>query len=143
ITTGLAGHFFTMVLKFVSRRVFIYTLGIEYLGVSGLFTNILSILSVSELGFGAAIVYSLYKPLAQNDTKKIRAIMNLYKRAYFYVGFVIVLLGLFLLPFLPLIIKESTDLVDINVIFLLYLFKIASSYWFFAYKGALLQADQK
>jgi hypothetical protein len=91
IVTGLSGRCLTMILEFVSRTIFIYILGVEYLGVTGLFTNILSFLNISELGIGTAIVYSLYKPLVQKDIKIIQATMNLLRKAYFYIGFVIAL----------------------------------------------------
>ena len=143
IVTGLSGRCLTMILEFVSRTIFIYILGVEYLGVTGLFTNILSFLNISELGIGTAIVYSLYKPLVQKDIKIIQATMNLLRKAYFYIGFVIALIGLLLIPFLPYIIKSTNDLVNINLIYLLYLFQSVSSYWFFAYKSSILHADQK
>jgi len=143
IITGISGQVLTIFLQFASRTVFIYVLGKEYLGISALFTNILSILSVTELGIGTAIVYSLYKPLVEKDIKKISSTMNFLKKAYFIVGFTIAVLGLLLMPFLPHIIKGTTGLVNIKLVYLLYLFQSVSSYWFFAYKGALLQADQK
>ncbi|MDD4036734.1 MAG: oligosaccharide flippase family protein [Bacilli bacterium] len=143
IISGIGGQFIAFLLQFVSRTIFIKTLGTEYLGISGLFTNILNILSISELGIGAAIVYSLYKPLSEKDTYKIHSIMNYLKKSYFIIGCVILVLGSSLIPFLPYIIKGSTDLVYINNIYLLYLFQSVSSYWFFAYKSALLRADQK
>ena len=143
ILTGIFGHLFRIILEFGSRTVFIYVLGVEYLGVSGLFTNILSLLNLSELGIGTAIVYSLYKPLSENNVKIIQATMNLLKRAHFYIGCVIALAGSLLIPFLPKIIKSSIDLVNLNLIYLLYLFQSVSSYWFFAYKRSILEADQK
>ena len=143
ILTGIFGQLFRMVLEFGSRTVFIHVLGVEYLGVSGLFTNILSILSLSDLGIGTAIVYSLYKPLSENNVPAIQATMNLLKKAYFYIGCFIALIGSILTPFLPNIIKSSTDLVNIKLIYLLYLLQSVSSYWFFAYKRSILEADQK
>lgn len=143
IITGVSGQLLMIILQFASRTVFIYILGIEYLGISGLFTNILQVLNMTELGIGTAIVYSLYKPLAENDTKKVLVILGFLKKAYFIVGLVIAGLGLVLMPFLPYIIKDTNDLVNINVIYLLYLLQSVLSYWFFAYKTLLLQADQK
>lgn len=143
IVSGIGGQIISVLLKFISRTVFIYVLGKEYLGIEGLFTNILGILSIAELGIGTAIVYSLYKPLAEIDMKRTSAILNFLKRAYFLVSCVILVIGLILMPFLPYIITGTTDLVDINLIYILYVFQSASSYWFSAYKGSMLQADQK
>lgn len=143
IITGIGGNIITTLLQFVSRTVFISMLGKEYLGIQGLFTNILSVLSIAELGIGVAIVFSLYKPLADKDIKKAAATTNFLRKAYFLIGLIIAGLGMLLIPFLPYIIKGTTNLVNINIIYILYLLQTVSSYWFFAYKGLLLQADQK
>ncbi len=143
ISTGFLGQFLTISLQFISRTVFIHILGKEYLGISGLFTNVLHVLNMTELGIGTAIVYSLYKPLAENDKNKVSANLNFLKKSYFIIGCTIAGVGLLLIPFLPYIMKEITYQVNINVIYILYLFQSVASYWFFAYKGALLQADQK
>ncbi|MCM1044016.1 MAG: hypothetical protein NC417_00760 [Candidatus Gastranaerophilales bacterium] len=140
---GISGQIINIALSFFARTIFIYTLSKEYLGISGLFSNILSILSISELGIGTAIAYSLYKPLAQNDRKLISAIMSFYAKAYKAIGFLILVIGLMLVPFLPYLIKGSTDLVNIRYIYLLYLLESVTTYWFFAYKSTLLKADQK
>ena len=95
--TGFAGQLVSMLLSFASRTVFIYVLGEEYLGVNGLFSSILSVLSFSELGIGAAITYELYKPIADKDSEKIRSLMLFYKKAYFFIGSFILLAGLVLL----------------------------------------------
>ncbi|EOU1959691.1 sugar translocase, partial [Clostridium perfringens] len=79
IKNGLISQIVSLVFNFIVRTIFVKYLSKEYLGINGLFTNILSILSLAELGFGVAIVYSLYAPLAKNDIKKIQAIMNFYK----------------------------------------------------------------
>ena len=141
--TGFAGQLVSMLLSFASRTVFIYVLGEEYLGVNGLFSSILSVLSFSELGIGAAITYELYKPIADKDSEKIRSLMLFYKKAYFFIGSFILLAGLVLLPFLPYLMKETTDLVNIRVIYVLFLVNNAASYWFFSYKQNLLYCMQK
>ena len=82
ILFGLSGQIISIVMGFIVRTVFIYTLGIEYLGVDGLFTSILIMLSLANLGFDTAMIYSLYKPLAEKDIYKIQALMNLYQKAY-------------------------------------------------------------
>ena len=141
--TGIGGKSLTIILQFISRTVFIYTLGKEYLGISSLFSNILHVLSITELGIGTAIVYSLYKPLVDKDEYSVSANMNFLRKAYFVVGSIVGVIGLILIPFLPSIMKETTNLVNINLVYILYLFQSVSSYWFFAYKSLLLKADQK
>lgn len=143
MVTGIGGQLLTYVLQFVSRTVFIYTLGAQYLGISGLFTNIISVLNVTELGLGAAVVFSLYQPLADNDTKKINSIMQMLRKAYFFIGLFVLSAGIVLIPFLPYLMKRTTDLVNIPFIFMLYVIESVSSYWFYAYKSLIFRADQK
>lgn len=143
IMAGGLGTLFVGVLQFLGRMVFIRFLSDEYLGISGLFTNILSILSLAELGLGNAICFGLYKPLAEGNREKIKAIMHFFKRAYLIIGFVIMGIGLLILPLLPWLITGTTDLIDIRLIYVLYVLQSAMSYWFWAYKSILLQADQK
>lgn len=86
ITASIGGQLLTNVLRWICRMVFIYTLGKEYLGISSLYANILTILSLSELGLGSAITYSLYKPLAENDTEAVKSLMAFFKKAYRWIG---------------------------------------------------------
>lgn len=143
MVTGVGGQMFTYILQFVSRTVFIYTLGKEYLGISGLFTNIIGVLNVTELGLGAAVTFSLYAPLANDDKKKINSIMQMLRRAYFCIGAFILAAGIILIPFLPYLMKKTTDLVNIPFIFMLYVMETVSSFWFCAYKSLIFNADQK
>ena len=123
--TGLACQFLNLILSFVSRTVFIYTLGTEYLGVNGLFTNILSVLSFAELGIGNAIVFSMYKPLSNQDTEKLTSLMGLYKKAYHVIGTFIIVVGLCIVPFLQYIIHEKPNIPEnITIKFLKILKKI-------------------
>lgn len=146
-TTGLETQLLITILQFVSRTVFIHHLGASYLGISGLFTNILSLLSLTELGLDTAINYKLYKPLATGDTLRLQVLMKFYQRAYLFVGCVIFGLGLLLVPFLPKLIKDYESIIELGLnpvlIFLLYLGQSSVSYLFFASKGAVLKADQK
>lgn len=130
-------------LHFACRTVFIHTLGKEYLGISSLYANVITILSISELGFSTAVTYSLYDPLARDDRMAIRAIMSFFKTAYRVIGLAVLLLGLGLMPFLPKLMNGVTDQVNIYHYYLLYLAETVVSYLFFAYKGTLLVADQK
>lgn len=141
--TAMAGQLLNNLLRFACRTAFLYTLGEEFLGISSLYSNVLTILNISELGLSTAITYSLYKPLAKDDREAIRSLMTFYKKAYRAVGFVVLALGLALMPFLPRLMTGVTDKVNIYHYYLLYLTQTVVSYLFFAYKSALLIADQK
>ena len=143
ILTGLGGYLLNTVLGFVCRMVFVQCLSADYLGVNGLFTNILSMLSLAELGVGSAIVFALYKPLADNDEEKIASLMRLYSKAYRIIGLLIFTVGLVLMPFLNLIIREQPAISEsIYLLYFLNLFNTASSY-FFSYRSSLLIAAQR
>ena len=142
IKFSLIGQFLILLSNFVTRTVFVRTLGSEYLGLNGLFTNILSILSLAELGVGSAIVYSMYKPLAEKDEYKLKGLMNLYKSAYTSIGIFVLLVGSLLTPFLDLFINEIPKIQHIYLIYLMYVFNSGISY-FYSYKRSLLIADQK
>lgn len=139
---GLSGQVISIVMGFIVRTIFIHILGIAYLGVDGLFSSILIMLSLANLGFDTAMTYSLYKPLADNDTYKIQALMNLYQKAYRVVSLVILLIGLSLLPFLPYVMNGDTTIKHINVIYLLFLINSVFSY-FSIYKQSIIIADQR
>jgi len=132
----------TSLLSFINRTFFIYFLNATYLGVNGLFSNILSMLSLAELGLGTAITYKLYKPLAENDKKEIKALMNFYKSVYQIIGATVLALGLCLIPFLDIIVGEHEEIPYFILLYVLYLLNSVSSY-FFTYKRSLLSADQK
>ena len=139
---AVAGQAIALLVSFAARRVFISTLSIEYLGLDGLFANILKMLALAELGVGSAITYSLYAPLAQNDQAKIAVLMQLYKKAYTVIGVVIAALGAALTPLLSMLIKNMPDIPHIRLIYLMYVANSALSY-FFIYKRSLIIADQK
>ena len=131
------------ILRFVSRIIFVKVISEIYLGVNGLLSNVLGLLALSELGIGTAIGFSLYKPLAEKDEKKISSLMKFYKKAYRIIFFVVLILGIVLLPFLPYLIKEGTEGIDhLNVIYLIFLANMAIGY-LFSYKRTLITADQK
>ena len=143
IITGLGGYVINTILGFVCRIVFIRCLTAEYLGISGLFTNILTMLSLAELGIGNAIVFALYKPLAIKDESKIASLMRYYAKAYRIIGIVVAIFGLCMIPFLGVVIKDPPNIKEnLYVIYLIYLFNTSSSY-FFSYKSSLIMADQK
>ncbi|MFR2096456.1 lipopolysaccharide biosynthesis protein [Eubacterium sp.] len=141
--SGIGNRLLTMLLSFVVRTVFVKCLNTEYLGVNGLYSNILNMLSLADLGFGTAMVFSMYRPLAENDKEKLNQLMALYKKVYAIIGTVILILGLGLVPFLDYLIKNPPNINGLTFYYILFLFNSVVSYWFFAYKTALLQADQK
>lgn len=140
--TGLGTTLVSNMLSFVSRTVFISILGTSYLGVNGLLANVLSMLSLAELGIGTAINFSLYKPIADNDEKKISILMNFYKVAYRWIGLLVFGVGLILMLFLDVIIKDPGDVKHLRLIFFIYLVNTSYSY-FMTYKVTLLNANQK
>lgn len=139
---GLTGQIISLGMGFIVRTVFIGILGIEYLGVSGLFTGVLMVMSLASLGFDTAIIYSLYKPIAEDDKKQILSLMNLYKKAYSIIGIIVFVLGLSLLPFLSYLMSGETSVNHIEIIYILFVIQSASSY-FFVYKQSIIIADQK
>lgn len=143
IFTGLAGYGMNTVIGFACRIIFVRILTTDYLGISGLFTNILSMLSLAELGISSAITYALYKPIAEDNKEKITSLMQFYKKAYMIIGCFVAIAGLSMLPFLDVIITEPPHIKEnLYVIYLLYLFGAVISY-FFSYKSALLTAMQR
>lgn len=129
---------------FCLRSTIITKLGVEYLGLSGLFTSLLTMLSLSELGFSNAVVFALYKPLAENNTQKICELLSFYKMIYRIVGLIILVIGLILLPFLKYFIaSDYPDNINIKIIFLIYLINTSLSYLLFAYKNAILTASMR
>lgn len=140
---AFGGQFLGIIISFIARIVFLKILTTEYLGLNGLFTNILTILSLAELGIGLAMNFSLYKPLAEQNKEKIKSLMYLYKKAYMIIGFVILILGVAISPLLPFFIKEMPNIPEnIYLIYILFVVNTGISY-FFSYKRALIISDQK
>lgn len=142
LTYAVVGQFSGLIISLIARLVFIQYLGVEYLGLNGFYTNLLSMLSLVELGLGPAMAYSLYRPLASKDTEKIKSLMKLYKKAYISIGLIIILLGLALIPFLDLFLQSNFNSSYTTLIFLLFIINTALSY-FYSYKRTLLISDQK
>ena len=145
--SGMGGQIISIAMEFLVRTVFIATLGKTYLGLNGLFSNILTMLSLAELGVGSAILFKLYKPIAENDDHRILLLICFYRKAYAYIGFFIAAVGILLIPLLPSFVKDYNSYTNLQVnltfIFLLFLSRTVSSYFFFAYKSALIKAYQK
>ena len=140
---GLIAQVITLFLNFINRTFFIKLLNVEYLSLNGLFSNILSILSFTELGVGTAIAYALYKPVAYEEKEKIKSLLNYYKKVYRIIGITIFGLGLVLIPLFPFIIKEVPDVKE--SIYLIYILMLASTSatYFFSYKCTLLNVNQQ
>lgn len=127
------------------RTIFVYVLGAAYLGINGLFTSVLSVLSLAELGITTAIVYRLYKPISMNDPYKVGQIMCFFKWVYRAIAFIVLLAGLAIVPILPFLIKDGTEIpgdINIYVIYCLFLLQSASTYMF-SYRLSILNADQR
>lgn len=144
VSAAIVGQIISIVISLVSRFVFIRQLGEVYLGVNGLFTNVVGLLSFAELGVGTAINYRLYKPLSENNIPHIKSLMALYKKVYYVIGAIIFFLGISILPFLPLFLKtvDEKSIDHLYLIFILYVFNSSVSY-FFSFKRALIISDQK
>ena len=141
---GFLSKIIMLLFPFAVRTVVIYKLGMEYAGLSSLFTSILSILSISELGFNSAITFCLYEPVAKNQTETINALLNLLKKLYYLVGGLILTFGLVLLPFLNhLIAGDIPSDINIYILYCLYLFSTSISYFSFAYKNVLFNVYQR
>ena len=135
-----------MILPFATRTVIIYSLGIDYLGLDTLFSSILNVLSLSELGFSSAIVFSMYKPIAEGDDEKVCALLTYYKKIYRIVGCIILGIGLILLPNIQLFIAEGTKYpsdVNLYVVYLIFLSNTCISYFLFAYRSSILVATMR
>lgn len=130
------------ILSFIARTIFIYILGELYLGVNGLLTNILSMMSLAELGISSAISFSLYKPLAEKNHEQISALMTFFRKVYNIIGGIIFVLGIIVFFFLDKIIPEYNQIENIAIIYFLYLINTVSTYYV-AYKEILITADQK
>ncbi len=144
IFSGVIYNIVSILCPFVTRSVLIYILGIQYVGLSSLFTALLGVLSMTEAGIGSALVYQMYKPIAEGDVKRVSALYNFYKKCYRVIGTVILVFGLAMIPFLPMFVKSDLPK-DINLYILygMYLFNTVSSYFLFAYKNSLLVANQR
>lgn len=133
-----------IILPFVARTVVLYTLGAQYQGLNSLFMSILHVLNLANLGFSSAVIYILYKPIAEEDKESVCAIMAYLKKVYQIVGLVILCAGLLIIPFLPTLISgDAPDEINIYIPYILYLINSVISYWGFAYKEALLTAMQR
>lgn len=142
IKYSLISQMLTFIIQFVTRTVFVYTLGKEYLGINGLFTNILTILSLADMGIGTVLIYSMYEPLYRKDKIHLKKLINEYKKIYNIIALIIFVIGLSIMPFLRFIIKDIPDVGNIYFIYFLYLLNTVITY-LCIYKTSIINADQK
>ena len=144
IIWGICYKITMLLLPFAVRTVMIYTLGSQYLGLNSLFTSVLDVLSLAELGVGSAMVYAMYRPIAEEDTEIVCALLNLYKKIYRMIGGFIAVIGLILLPFIRNFISGDVPKdINIYIIFFVYIVNTSGSYFLFAYKSSILNASQR
>jgi len=144
ISWGFIQKIITLLLPFLVRTVLIKVLGADYLGLNSLFTSVLGLLNLAELGISSAIISTMYKPITDHDTYTICALMAFYKKAYHIIGIVIMVVGMVVMPFIPKLIKgDVPNDIDIYILFLIYLFNTSISYFLFAYKNCLFIAHQR
>ena len=144
IVWGVIYRIVSVLGPFVIRSLFISRLGAEYLGLNGLFTSVLQILSLAELGFSSAIVFSMYKPAADGNVQLVREYLAYFKKIYRFIGLIVLVVGVALIPFLDYFVKgDIPENVDIRLAFIIYLINTAASYLTFAYKQSVLSAYQR
>lgn len=141
---GIGLKLYQILIPFAMRSFIVYCLGVEYLGLNSLFTSVLQVLNLAELGVGNAMVFSMYKPIAEDNEIAICALMNLYKWYYRVIGGVVCAVGIFLTPFIPKLIKGEVPFnINIYILYLLNLGATVLTYWLFAYRNSILQAHQR
>ena len=142
IIGSLGSYFITMIFTFVTQAFLVKIMGIEYSGVNGLFTNIITMLSVAELGLGTTIIYKLYQPIAKKDNQKIKSWLNFYKSCYRIIAFIILIVGISIIPLVPIIVGKTSIHENISFLYIIALLDTVMSY-LMTYKRSLLYADQK
>ena len=140
--SAIGNKIIMLCLTFISRKFFIKYIGVEYLGINGLFSNILTLLSMADLGLGTAMNVSLYKPIAENDTRKLSAMLNYFKKLYYFIAAGVMVIGLALLPFLKYIVNMDSSIPYLHIYYIVFVLKSAVSY-LFVYKSSIVKADQK
>lgn len=144
IIWGIFERMIGVLLPFITRTILIKVLGAEYLGLNSLFTSILQVLSISELGIGTAIVFSMYRPIAEDDNETLCALLNMYRKIYSAIGLIILFAGMAILPFLPRLISgECPAGINVYILYFVYLFNTVISYFLYAYKQAIFSAYQR
>lgn len=141
---GVVSKLINVIMPFVVRTVIIYALGLEYAGLNGLFTSILQVLNLAELGINTAVTYCMYKPMATNDINLLCALLRFIRKLYYIIGCVVAGVGLLLIPFLPCLISGSVpDELNIVLMYGIFLINTVIGYFFYSYKATLLNAGQR
>ncbi len=140
--SGFLYQLIALIMSFLSRTVFIRILGLEYLGLNGIFADVLNLLSMADLGFNTTMAYSFYKPLAENDEKRLTALICFYKKVYHMIATIVTIMGLAVIPFLKLIINTEKEIPHLTLYYLFSLAGVVISY-LFVYRTTILTADQK
>lgn len=144
IIFGVILRAYQIIVPFLMRTAMIYLMGVQYLGLNSLFTSVLQVLNLAELGVGSAMIYSMYRPIAEDDNTTICALMKLYRTYYKLIGLIIAVVGCILTPFIPKLISgDIPQGINIYILYLLNLGATVLSYWLFAYKNSILQAHQR
>ncbi len=144
IIFGTIYKIYQIIVPFVMRTLMIYQMGMEYAGLNNLFTSIFQVLNLAEIGIGAALTCSMYKPIAEDNTEEICALLKLYKKCFFIIGCVVTLLGIVCVPFLSMLVSGNIPgNLNMVVLYLMYLANTVLSYWLFSYKKSLLYAHQR
>ncbi|EOU1560130.1 O-unit flippase [Clostridium perfringens] len=142
IFIGLSTYLISFFPVFIVRKVFLDTLGSELLGLNSLFSSIIGYLTIAEMGIGSAIIFSLYKPYAESNFKKVKGYLSFYKKFFLIVGTIILIGGILISFFLELFINESIDIYKAKCYFILYLINTLLSYMF-SYKHCLINVSQE
>lgn len=142
IMLGTASKLLSMILTFVGRAIFVRILAVEYLGITGLFADVLTMLSLADLGLGTAMAYSFYKPLAEKNKEKIAALMHFYRKIYYYIAIIVAVIGVGIVPFLNAIVNVNKPIPHLEIYYLVMLANTVVSY-LFIYKSSIIIADQK
>lgn len=144
IIFGVILRAYQIIVPFLMRTAMIYLMGVQYLGLNSLFTSVLQVLNLAELGVGSAMIYSMYRPIAEDDNTTICALMKLYRTYYRLIGLIIAVVGCILTPFIPKLISgDIPQGINIYILYLLNLGATVLSYWLFAYKNSILQSHQR
>lgn len=142
IIYGMLNKVVMLVLTFISRAIFVKVLSADYLGINGLFTDVLTMLSLADLGLGSAMAYSFYKPLAEKNEKQLSALIRFYSKIYTFIAIAVALVGIAIVPFLKYIVNTDKDIAYLELYYLVFLANTVISY-LFVYKSTIITADQK
>lgn len=141
---GVIEKIITLICPFIVRTFLIYRLGAEFSGISSLFTSVLAVLNLTELGFSNAIIFHMYKPISENDNDKICALLNLFRKAYFIIGLIILIIGSAITPLIPKLINGDVPIgINIYFIYLVFLINSVIGYFMFSFKVSVLSAYQR